>query len=260
MAPAGKLGLDPGRRSADGYFHMDRRALPGLFGGLAGCAFGVVGAVANSPVVTVIAATCALVAGASSMVLLDRARVAERQAAIAVAEVHTLREIEAAARRTPDSLVDSDTGLPDGRFFELVLDTRIAAARRHLWPVAVVLLEMTPHRDHRLPDSLRAFTELVRTTLREADVICRAGPRTFALILEDTNEAGGVWAAERLQVATAKDEIGAKQVVAGVAAYPTHGLIAEEVLDRARHALARAAAMDPGRGLGSVEVASVDLS
>ena len=66
---------------------MDRRALPGLFGGLAGCAFGVVGAVANSPVVTVIAATCALVAGASSMVLLDRARSAERQAAIAVAEV-----------------------------------------------------------------------------------------------------------------------------------------------------------------------------
>ena len=73
-------------------------------------------------------------------------------------------------------------------------------------------------------------------------------------------EAGGVWAAERIQVATAKDDIGAKQVVAGVASYPTHGLTSDEILDRARHALARAAASDPGRGLGSVEVArTIDL-
>jgi hypothetical protein len=63
-----------------------------------------------------------------------------------------------------------------------------------------------------------------------------------------------------LQVALAKDEIGVRMLVAGVASYPAHGLSADEVLDRARHALARAAAMDPGRGLGSVEVASLDLA
>ncbi|HEX7167381.1 MAG TPA: diguanylate cyclase [Acidimicrobiales bacterium] len=238
---------------------MDRRALPGLFGGLAGCAFGVTGAVTGSTIVTVVAATCALVAGASSLTLLERTRRAERRAAIAVAEVHTLRELEAAAHRAPQSLVDKETGLSDGRFFELALETRIAAARRHLWPVAVVLLEVTPHPEHRLAESLVAFTALVRQTLREADVVCRTGPRTFALILEDTNEAGGVWAAERLQVAISKDEIGAKHLVAGVAAYPAHGLQSDEVLDRARHALSRAAASDPGRGLGSVEVATVDL-
>ncbi|HVM07785.1 MAG TPA: diguanylate cyclase [Acidimicrobiales bacterium] len=238
---------------------MDRRALPGLFGGLAGCAFAVVGAISGSPVITVVAAGCALLSGASSLTLLDRTRSAEKQAAIAAAEVHTLREMEAAAHRAPQSLVDPETGLPDGRFFELVLDTRIAAARRHLWPVAVVLLEVTPHPDHRLPESLNSFVSLVRTTLREADVVCRTGTRTFAFILEDTNEAGGVWAAERVQVATAKDDIGAKSVVAGVASYPTHGLTSDEVLDRARHALARAAASDPGRGLGSVEVATIDI-
>jgi diguanylate cyclase (GGDEF)-like protein len=239
---------------------MDRRALPGLFGGLAGCAFGVIGAMAGSPIITVVAASCALIAGASSLTLLERMREAEKRAAVAVAEVHTLREMEAIAHRTPQALVDPETGLPDGRFFELALDTRISAARRHLWPVAVVLLEMTPNPDHRLPEALKSFTALVQKTLREADVVCRTGTRTFALILEDTNEAGGVWAAERLQVATAKDEVGAKQVVAGVASYPTHGLLSDEILDRARHALARAAAADPGRGLGSVEVATVDLA
>jgi diguanylate cyclase (GGDEF)-like protein len=235
---------------------MDRRALPGLFGGLAGCAFGVSAVVFGSPILAVLGATCALLAGGASVVLTDLARRAEGRAAVNAAEIATLRDLAESASRTPETLIDAETGLPDIRFFELALETGIAAARRHLWPIAVVLLEVTPHPDHRLADATTAFTGLVHQTLREADVVCRTGPRTFALILEDTNEAGGVWAAERLQVAIAKDEIGARQLVAGVAAYPNHGLHADEVLERARHALARAAASDPGRGLGSVEVAT----
>jgi diguanylate cyclase (GGDEF)-like protein len=237
---------------------MDRRALPGLFGGLAGCAFGVCGAIVGSPVLTVVSAACALVAGASSLALLDRARLAERRAAIAVDELATLHQIEATGPHHQRTVLDPDTGLPDGRFFEVALDSRISAARRHLWPVTVVLLEFTPHPHHRLTDALAAFTGLVRQTLREADVACRIAPRTFALLLEDTNEAGGVWAAERLQVALAKDAIGAEGLAAGVASYPTHGLQAAEVLARSRSALMRAVAVDSGHGLGSVEVATGD--
>jgi len=239
---------------------LDRRALPGLFGGLAGCAFGVVGALSGNTAVTILASCCALVAAATTVALSDHARKAERHAAVNAVEIATLRELEAAARANADSLVDAETGLPDIRFFELALASRISAARRHLWPVAVVLLEVTAQPDHHMSDMTVAFTALVRDTLREADVVCRTGPRTFALVLEDTNEAGGVWAAERLQVATAKDDIGARHLVAGVAAYPTHGLEADEVLDRARTALARAVSTDPGRGLGAVEVARAEVS
>jgi diguanylate cyclase (GGDEF)-like protein len=238
---------------------MDKRALPGLFGGLAGCAFGVSGAILGSPLVTVLAAACALVAGASSLALLERAREAERRAAIAVAEVATLREIELAAPLQERTVLDPDTGLPDARFFEVALESRISAARRHLWPVTVVLLEFTPHPEHRLTDAIGAFTLLLRGTLREADVACRIAPRTFALLLEDTNEAGGVWAAERLQVAIARDAVGAEGLAAGVASYPTHGLSAAEVLARSRNALMRAVAADSGHGLGSVEVATGDF-
>lgn len=239
---------------------MDRRALPGLFGGLAGCAFGVAGAVVGSPLLTVVSAACALVAGASSLALLERARLAERRAAIAIDELATLHEIEATGplQQQQRTVLDADTGLPDGRFFEVALESRISAARRHLWPITVVLLEFTPHPEHRLTDALAAFTVLLRQTLREADVACRIAPRTFALLLEDTNEAGGVWAAERLQVALAKDAIGAEGLAAGVASYPTHGLHASEVLTRSRGALMRAVAVDSGHGLGSVEVATGD--
>lgn len=239
---------------------MDRRALPGLFGGLAGCAFAVAGAVLASPVLTVVAAACALVAGASSLALLERARLAEKRAAIAIAELATLRELEMTGPMPPRTVLDPDTGLPDMRFFEVAFETRIAAARRHLWPITVVLLEFTPHPEHRLSDAIGSFTVLLRTTLREADVACRIAPRTFALLLEDTNEAGGVWAAERLQVALARDEVGAQGLAAGVASYPTHGLQAAEVLARSRAALNRAVSVDSGHGLGSVEVAAIDLT
>lgn len=239
---------------------MDRRALPGLCGGLAGCFFGVVGAVVGSPIITVIGAACALLAGASSLALLDEARRAERRAAIVVAELATLQEIQASGPPQNRTVLDPETGLPDVRYFEVALEGRMAAARRHLWPVSVVLLEFTPHPDHRLNEAIAAFTTLMRHTLREADVVCRIAPRTFGLLLEDTNEAGAVWAAERLQAAVAKDTVGAEGLAAGVASYPAHGLKASEILVRARGALMRAVAADSGHGLGSVEVATVDFS
>lgn len=240
--------------------NMDRRALPGLIGGLAGCAFGVAGAVVGSPLLTVVAAACALMAGASSLALLERARLAERRAAIAVAELATLRELEMAGPLLERTVLDPDTGLPDSRYFDVAFEGRIAAGRRHLWPTTVVLLEFTPHPHHRLAEAIGSFATLLRTTLRESDVICRIAPRTFALLLEDTNEAGGALAAERLQVALARDEPGAQGLAAGVASYPTHGLSAEVVLASARAALNRAVSVDSGHGLGSVEVAAVDLA
>jgi hypothetical protein len=62
-----------------------------------------------------------------------------------------------------------------------------------------------------------------------------------------------------LQVALAKDAMGAAGLAAGVAGYPSHGLQAQEVLARARAALNRAVSIDSGHGLGSVEVATIDL-
>src|SRR5581483_4259539 len=109
-------------------------------------------------------------------------------------------------------------------------------------------------------DAVAAFAGIMRRTLREADVACRLGPSTFGLVLDDTSEEGGVWTAERLQIALAGEPTQVRSMAAGVAGYPTHGLRADEVLDRAKAALERACAADPGRGLGQVEVAKADLS
>ena len=242
---------------------MDRRALPGLLAGLAGLGFGVTAAVLSSATFAVVAAACALGAGAASLAMVQRVLHAEREAEAAVRRMREEEEAEAVAELTAP-LVDDSTGLPDGRFFELALEGRVAAARRHLWPITVVLLEVgfgadAPDADSR-NGALAAFSSLLRQTLREADIACRIGPTSIGLILEDTTEEGGVWTAERLQIALAKDVTRVRRLAAGVASYPTHGLGTEEVLMRAEAALTRACAAESGHGLGQVEVAHVDLS
>jgi diguanylate cyclase (GGDEF)-like protein len=242
---------------------VDRRALFVLLSGLAGLACGVAAAVLEQPGLGVAAAGCCLVTTVAGLFLLNRAQEAERRVAGAD-NVVKLLDLPALTREEATSLVDPETRLPDDRFFDLAVDGRVAAARRHLWPVTVVLLEIGVAADARgsrpQADAVAAFAELIRQTLRESDIACRVGPLTFGLVLEDTAEEGGVWTAERLQIALAQDVTRVRRVAAGVASYPTHGLGADEVLARAQAALTRACAAEAGRGLGQVEVAQADLA
>lgn len=235
---------------------MDRRALPGLVTGLAGCGLSVTGAVLASPTAAVLGAASALLAGAWSLTMVERARAAEARADQAGSELLLLREAEA-SQPVATSLIDPETGLPDNRWFEVTVEHRVNAARRHLWPVTIVMLDLSFDPGTRRSAQVSGFCALLKDTLREADAICRIGAHTFSLILEDTNEAGGVWAAERLQVAVAREAL-AQGLAAGVATYPSHGMDASALLVQCRGALRRAGGSDAGFGLGHVEVASAD--
>jgi diguanylate cyclase (GGDEF)-like protein len=155
---------------------------------------------------------------------------------------------------------DADTGLLDERVFVVSLERKVAAARRHLRPLTLVLVDVTsglPADGREQRHALTGFGAVVRETMRDSDIACRIGTSNFALILEDTPEAGGVWAAERLQIAMACANTPLTRMVASVATYPNHGLQADEVLLRGRAALIRARNSD-SEGLGPVEVAKSD--
>jgi NADH-quinone oxidoreductase subunit B len=201
----------------------------------------------------------ALVAGASSLGLLQRARLAERRASAATAELVMRSEIEQSVSERTRPVIDHDSGLGDGRFFELILETRMATARRHLWPCAVVLLDVSPSAGETWGETLAEIGATVRRTLRECDAASRLRGGTFGVVLDDTDEAGAVWAAERLQAAVEASGLRPRRLAAGVACYPAHGLTSGEVLDQAQEALARACAASNAIGAGRVEVAHVDL-
>lgn len=242
---------------------VDRRALPGLAAGLAGLASGVAALVLDAPVLGVAAAACALAAGTVSVFQVRRMREVERDAAGSAALARLL-DLPRGRGGEAGDLLDAETGLPDAAFFTIALEGRVAAARRRLWPVTVLLLEigLAPECEAgpARADALARFADLLRRTLRESDTVCRTSPARFAVVLDDTSEEGGVWTAERLQVAVAHDVSKVRRMAAGVASYPTHGLEAGEVLGRAQAALARACASPVGRGLGQVEVALPDFA
>lgn len=201
-----------------------------------------------------------VLAAAVAVVFRRMANGAEQRAVASETELTTIRELDLCRHPHATSVIDPETDLPDGRFFEVALESRVSAARRHLWPVTVVLLELDLPQGHEHSGALESFGRILRQTLRDADVACRIGTHHFALLLDDTGETGGVEAAERLQLALAAEHLAPQRFAAGVAGYPTHALEADEVMARARVALGCARAQEV-RGAGAtVAVASIDLS
>ncbi len=137
-------------------------------------------------------------------------------------------------------LADPETGLLGERYFVVTLSARVAAARRHLRPLALVLLEAVKDASTN-PESLDppASADIIRETLRDADTLCRLQNGQFAILLEDTPENGAIWTVERIRRRLA-EQVDDATIWAGIACYPANGFDGAEVLDRARSALSSA--------------------
>jgi diguanylate cyclase (GGDEF)-like protein len=153
---------------------------------------------------------------------------------------------------------DPVTGLADQMHFRGTLTQRVAFARRHLQPLTLVVFGLDGFerpRDERREQAMRLLGSVLRRTLRECDVACRFGQSAVAALLEDTTEAGGAQAAERVRKALAATPTGRNLALsAGIACYPSHALDAHELLRRSVQALATAKAT----GKDWVEIAGAE--
>ncbi len=142
---------------------------------------------------------------------------------------------------TTAELTDADTGLYGEGYFLVNVEQRISAARRHLRPVSVALVEVVDDPVSGSPGFAdpRAVTEALAETLRDADIACRLGDGRFALILEDTPENGAIWTIERLRRCLG-ERIEVCTLWAGLSCYPAHGFDTEEILAQAELALTAA--------------------
>jgi diguanylate cyclase (GGDEF)-like protein len=139
---------------------------------------------------------------------------------------------------------DPVSGLLRERFVAVLIQQRVAGARRRLHPVAVVALEADGIRGCAQPDvddAMRAVGGVIRETLREADCACRVGDVVVITALDDTTEEGARLAIERVQAGLRKatGDVGIT-VSAGIACYPTHALEAPDLVARAGEALLEA--------------------
>ena len=139
------------------------------------------------------------------------------------------------------SLIDPATGLFNEAFFRVTLNSRVSAARRHLRPVAVVLMQVASGVKEATPELTDPMIVAagIKVTLRDADTACRLSDGRYAFVLEDTPENGAVWTVERVRRALATEHPG-QTLWAGISCYPAHAFDAAELLERAGQALAAA--------------------
>ena len=137
-----------------------------------------------------------------------------------------------------DLLADPSTGLFSEGYFRVALDARISAARRHLRPVAVVILDVVQGLESGRPSPAnpKLVAESIAATVRDADTACRMDDGRFGLVLEDTPENGAIWTVERVRRRLAEAAPG-QTLWAGVACYPAHAFDSDEILAQTEQAL-----------------------
>jgi diguanylate cyclase (GGDEF)-like protein len=259
----------------------DPRLVIAVSGGLAALCAGAIGVAMNSPAFAVVAGVAGVIAAIAGVGLGARARQSEDRLAVAEDEIRAVRrelssinaalaeeanrraaEVELGpleppinTRERPEHAFDAATGLYDERYFAVLVQQQVAAARRSLRPVSVVIFEIDSMGEadgDTRQQALGVVGDVVRRTLRESDAACRLGDLMVGAILEDTPEAGAVWAAERVRGTLLASPIGdALTLSAGVACYPTHALGAAELVHQASRALDEARS----RGRDRVELA-----
>ena len=152
-------------------------------------------------------------------------------------------------------ITDPSTGLYTEAYFRAAVEARVAAARRHLRPVAVVLIEVTHGTgDERTQADPERVADYVLDTLRESDTACRTSNGLYALVLEDTPENGAVWTVERIRREIADDNAD-MTVWAGIACYPAHAFEVRDLVGKASEALEAATEWHQDR----IEVAIADI-
>lgn len=266
---------------------MDRRLVVSVLAAVGALAAGVAAAVFGAAELSLVAGVAGVVAGIAAAAIAVRASRAEDRLRRCDEELQRLhREVDTlsaalseeasvhVARKylgdgagavddppppfAPDDAIDPVSGLLEEKFFSVLVFQRVAAARRLLQPVSVVFFEVDAMADAEpsvQDEALGVLGEVLRHTLRECDTSCRVGAIGAGAVLENTTEAGAVWAVERVRGILMGSPVGVSLTIsAAVACYPSHALGAQELLQRVHRALEVART----RGKDHVEVARLD--
>jgi len=142
---------------------------------------------------------------------------------------------------TEDWEIDPVSGLLRQRHLAVLLQQVVAAARREVQPVSVVVGALNKQNDAEqsaTDQPLTALGAVAWRTLRESDAVFRLGDVVAVAVLVDTAEPGARMVAERVRDALRASPVGDSLTVsAGIACYPTHALDAAELVARAGRAL-----------------------
>lgn len=149
------------------------------------------------------------------------------------------------------SVKDPLTGLFNRRYMDEAFIQNLTRAKRNSEALAVFMIDLDHFKlfndthGHAAGDLLlKEFARLMRTILRESDIVCRFGGEEFCVILPSIEEPITQQRAEDLlkAVQTITPSIKGQQaghvtISIGVAIYPDHGISPNELIEAADKAL-----------------------
>jgi diguanylate cyclase (GGDEF)-like protein len=150
------------------------------------------------------------------------------------------------------SYTDGMTGLHNYRFFTMRLKEEIARSKRNELYMALLILDVDYFKNyndalgHPAGDEvLRQLSSILKSTIRDNDIVARYGGEEFAIILPSTNKEGALILAERLRIKIeqfqfAQENIqpnGKLTISIGMAIYPDNALTLEDLIVAADRAL-----------------------
>ena len=166
------------------------------------------------------------------------------QASIAIKNAKMVRDLEKLA--TTDGL----TGLINHRTFQKQLIHEIERAKRTKSEVSLMLVDLDHFKKindnygHPVGDFvLKEVAAFLKNSVRNVDHVARYGGEEFAIILPDTSSEDAFMLAHRMGAEMRKTELedqGVKLNVTfsiGIATYPEHALVKEQLIDFADTAL-----------------------
>lgn len=153
------------------------------------------------------------------------------------------------------SITDELTGLFNYRYLQQRLNDEIERARRYTRSLSLLMLDTDDFKKfndtygHIAGDqALAEIGQVLRTAVREIDVVCRYGGEEFAVVLPETDAEGAFVVAEKVREAVASHSFADGQgnrgvrltVSIGLATYPSSAADREELLRQADDALYQA--------------------
>lgn len=150
-----------------------------------------------------------------------------------------------------ESTHDQLTGLFNRRFLDSYLQKEIFKMQRTSTELAVIIIDIDHFKNindtygHEVGDTvLNKFGKLLETKLRESDIACRYGGEEFVLILSNISPQDAVDRAEKLRIAISNLKFKTNSTLFfsitasfGIACYPQHGTLCEQLFNAADQAL-----------------------
>ena len=162
-----------------------------------------------------------------------------------------LREIEALQDKLKEQAVrDGLTGLFNRRYFDEIMQSEMAKAKRANTPLSVILIDIDHFKrvndtyGHQAGDcALQVFADLIKASIRSSDIACRYGGEEFIIALPGLTLDGAYKRAEQIRIAFKETQIQFKEqtiqatISSGVGSIPEYSGSQDSLISQVDKAL-----------------------